>query len=77
PIYAHDRYAHIGEIVVDAKYRRKGIGKALLEETEAWAKKKEMTSIALRVHTKNKGAYSAYKKAGFVGFSLKMVKKVK
>jgi ribosomal protein S18 acetylase RimI-like enzyme len=76
-IYIHDKNAHVGEIVVDERYRGRGIGSALLEEAERWAKKKGMYSIGLMVHTANLGALSVYKKSGFVEHHLKMAKIVK
>ena len=77
PIYVHDKEAYLCGIVVDNEYRRKGIGKALMKEAEGWAKKKGLYSIALTVHTGNKGAYTTYKKSGFKELNLKMVKIIK
>lgn len=77
PIYVHDRNAYVCEIVVDERYRRKGIGTMLLKEAEAWAKKKKMYSISLMVHVANENALATYKKAGFKGHHLKMAKIVK
>jgi len=77
PIYVHDKQAHVCEIVVDKKHRKKGVGKALLKEAEVWAKKKGLYSIGLMVHTGNKYAFSAYKSFGFKENHLKMAKIVK
>ncbi len=77
PILVYDKNAFVCEIVVDERYRGKGIGTALLKETETWAKKKGMYSIALTVHTDNKNAYSVYRKSGFREHHLRMAKIVK
>ena len=74
PIYVHRQEAYIDEIFVEEFYRRKGIGTRLLEEAEAWAKKRGIFSIGLFVSTKNKGAFSAYRKSGFFEHHLKMSK---
>lgn len=77
PIYVNDKQAYVCEIVVDKRYRGRGIGKALMEKAEWWAKKKGMYSIGLVVHVKNKAAYSVYTKSGFREHHLKMAKKIK
>lgn len=77
PIYVYDKDAYICEIVVDERYRGKGIGTMLLKEVERWTKKKEMRSIALVVHIANKNALSLYRKSGFKEHHLKMAKIVK
>lgn len=77
PIYVHDKDAYVCEIVVDERYRGKGIGTMLLKEAERWAKKKGLYSISLFVHTGNKSAFAAYRKSGFKEHHLKMAKIVK
>lgn len=77
PIYVHDKNAYICEIIVDERYRGKGVGTMLLEEAERWARKKKMYSIGLMVHTDNEKAFSVYRKAGFNAHHLKMAKIVK
>lgn len=77
PIYAHDKNAYVCDIVVDSQYRGRGIGTALLEEAEGWARKKKMYSIALMVHVANDNAISVYREFGFREHHLKMAKIVK
>ena len=74
PLFVHGKEAFIDEIFVEESYRRKGIGTKLLEEAEAWAKKRGIFSIGLFVSTKNKGAFSAYRKSGFFEHHMKMSK---
>lgn len=77
PIYLHDKNAYVCDLVVDSQYRGKGIGTALLEEAEEWARKKKMYSISLMVHTANDNALALYRNFGFRGHHLKMAKVVK
>jgi GNAT superfamily N-acetyltransferase len=74
PLFVHGKEAFIEEIFIVESYRRKGIGSLLLQETEEWAKKKGIFSIGLFVSTKNKTAFSAYKKSGFFEHHMKMSK---
>jgi GNAT superfamily N-acetyltransferase len=77
PIYVHDKQGYIGEIFVDEKYRRKGVGRELLIAGEKWAKKKGLFSLGLTVFVTNETALSAYRKFGFFEHHLKMSKIIK
>jgi ribosomal-protein-alanine N-acetyltransferase len=77
PIYLHDKEAYVCEIIVEDDYRGKGIGTSLLEEVEAWARKKKMYSIGLTVHIANPEALSVYSEFGLKEHHLKMAKIVK
>jgi len=76
PIYVHEREAYVCEIVVDERYRGRGIGTMLLGEAEWWARKKGLYSISLFVHTGNRTAFAVYRKSGFKEHHLKMAKEV-
>lgn len=64
-IYVHNKEAYVLGLFISQEYRKKGLGKKLLEETEKWAKRKGVFAISLRVVTENKPAFQAYKKLGF------------
>ncbi|HJX50554.1 MAG TPA: GNAT family N-acetyltransferase [Candidatus Nanoarchaeia archaeon] len=55
---------HINEIVVDSKYQRKGIGKALIKFIIKQFKKKKANTIALSAKRKA-NAFKFYKKLNF------------
>ncbi|MFL0198599.1 GNAT family N-acetyltransferase [Clostridium sp. WILCCON 0269] len=45
--YANGQVAWLEEIMVDELYRRKGVGKMLMDEFEKWSKLKDSRLIAL------------------------------
>jgi len=53
---------HINQIIVDKEYKRKGIGKRLLEEAEKKAKELGIKVIDLFVSEKNAEAVNFYEK---------------
>lgn len=57
---------HITNIAVDPEYRKKGVGKKLVNELIEIAKDKEMIGITLEVRTSNEVAINLYKKQGFL-----------
>jgi len=69
-IYKHEYFGetrmHINQIIVDKEYKRKGIGKRLLEEAEKKAKELGIKVIDLFVSEKNAEAVNFYEKMGFV-----------
>jgi streptothricin acetyltransferase len=59
-------YAYIGSIVVDRKYRRQGVGRALIERVVDWAKAKGYPGLMLETQNNNVPACRLYEKCGFV-----------
>jgi len=55
----------IHEILVLEEYRRKGIGKLLLNKAKQIARQKNCRAIVLETQTNNVGAIAFYKKQGF------------
>lgn len=55
----------INDLVVSQKYRRKGIGKHLVEEMVKYFKNKKCVKVQLNVFEHNKAAIKAYSKYGF------------
>ncbi|MBE6152823.1 MAG: GNAT family N-acetyltransferase [Firmicutes bacterium] len=58
--------AQLDTIFIDEKYRKLGIGNALIEEFKKWTKKQHVKYIELKVCNNNVNAISLYKKIGFV-----------
>jgi len=54
----------IYEIGVHPNYRRRGIGKALIEEVKKWAKEVEADNVWVLTEKNNEAAMAMYKSAG-------------
>ncbi len=68
-IFARIEYGKIGHIVtiaVDPKYRRMGIGEALMREVINKLKELNCSSVYLEVRVSNKPAINLYRKLGFL-----------
>jgi GNAT superfamily N-acetyltransferase len=63
PVTRH--VASIG-MAVEARWRGRGVGSALLEEAIAWARKVGVEKLALTVYPDNGPARSLYRRFGFV-----------
>lgn len=61
-------YRHIAEIgmSVDAAFRRKGIGRGLIDAAIDWARTFGVEKLVLNVFPRNSAAIALYRKAGFV-----------
>jgi diamine N-acetyltransferase len=77
PFFTRRRYALVDEIVVLEKYRRSGIGQALIEKAQEWALAKGAESIELNVWEFNQDAIDFYKKLGYETASRKMNKQLR
>jgi len=62
--WMHDKTAKLG-IVVDRKYRRKGIGRALIEFLEEQPRNAQIRQISLLVPANNIDAIRFYRRLGF------------
>jgi len=70
------RHRHIFLLYVLPKYRRRGIGKALMNYAEDWAIALGDSQIGLQVFTDNQAALNLYSQLGYQTQSLWMVKKL-
>jgi RimJ/RimL family protein N-acetyltransferase len=63
----HPSSVHVADLglMVDASYRRRGIGAALLVAAEAWARSAGVTKLELHVFPHNTPAIALYDKHGF------------
>lgn len=69
-----DRHAHIFLLYVIPSHRRRGIGRALMEYAENWARQRGDRQIGLQVFQINQPALHLYTKLGYEVQSLWMVK---
>ncbi len=68
------RHAHIFLLYVTPEHRRKGIGTALMQYAENWAKQRGDNQIALQVFQTNTPALNLYNQLGYKIQSLWMIK---
>ena len=68
------RHAHIFLLYVTPSHRRKGIGTALMQYAENWAKQRGDNQIALQVFQTNTPALNLYNQLGYQTQSLWMIK---
>ncbi len=64
-IEANSAYAYVTDLMVTASMRRRGIGRQVLREAEAFAVRQGATVIRVGVLARNIVARSIYMKAGF------------
>jgi GNAT superfamily N-acetyltransferase len=57
--------AEIGGLVVDARRRRRGAGRALMQRAEEWARKKGLRTVYLRSNVIRKDAHAFYVELGY------------
>lgn len=58
-------FCEINGLVIDENFRRKGIGKLLIEKTKQWAREKGNDTIRLRCNIKRTEAHLFYEHLGF------------
>jgi RimJ/RimL family protein N-acetyltransferase len=65
---SHPASPHVADLglMVAAPYRRRGIGRALLDEAVAWARAAGVTKLELHVFPHNEPAIALYEQFGFV-----------
>jgi GNAT superfamily N-acetyltransferase len=73
-----DDAAEIGALVVDAKWRGQGVGRALLQAAEEWARQRGCSALHVRTNIVRQRAHEFYFRNGFrqVKTSLTLVKKL-
>jgi len=60
-----NRYAYIEDIVVDRRYRRRGVGQALIQQALHWAREKQLPGVMLETQNNNIGGCQLYESCGF------------
>jgi RimJ/RimL family protein N-acetyltransferase len=70
----HPASRHVADLglMVAAAYRRRGIGRALLEQAVAWAKRAGVRKLELHVFPWNEPAVALYESFGFVREGLRL-----
>lgn len=73
-VVVEGRVADFWDIVVKKEYRRSGIGTALISRVEGFARERGCNMIRLDVNLNNSGAIGLYRRLGYKGISMIMVK---
>lgn len=72
--YATQPHGHISDLAVSRDHEGRGIGRALMEASEAWARENGYAWLTIAVFEGNVRATKIYENAGFGRDMLKMVK---
>ena len=67
-------YAYVSDLVVLPAYRRRGIGRALLERAEAYARGEGARVLRVGVLAKNEAAARLYRSLGFGDYTIQLNK---
>ena len=57
--------AEVGSLVVDARYRRIGVGRSLMEAAELWARQNGLAVLRLRSNLQRDDAPGFYRRLGY------------
>lgn len=68
------RFAVVDSIGVARRFRRRGVGRALMERAAAWAVEKDAAGLELTVYEFNQNAIAFYQRLGYGSLSRKMHK---
>lgn len=66
------RHGYLAELFVVPQARGKGLGRALIESCEAWARDRGHKLLIVGVLAKNPGAIRAYEGAGYAPYGISM-----
>ena len=72
-----ESYPHIFLLFVNPEHRRRGLGKALIQVAENYARSQGDRAIGLQVFANNQAALGLYQNAGFEIQSVSMIKPLK
>jgi GNAT superfamily N-acetyltransferase len=67
-------YAYVSDLVVRSAYRRCGLGRALLEQAEGFARGAGASFLRVGVLARNEGARRLYARMGFADYTVQLSK---
>lgn len=77
PMFLPPDYGYLSDLVVDPSVRRRGVGRALVEDVRAWLNSREVETIQLQAYIKNTRATDFWTSLGFSPFYERMWLEVK
>ena len=72
--FTEETHGHLGILVVAPHAARRGVGRALIQEVEAWARAKGFRFLTLNVFARNLEARRFYEHAGFTEDTVRYLK---
>ena len=76
PISLYKKKGYISNLFIKKEFRKKGIGKKLVETVIDWLKRNKTEHVTLEIHKDNKSALELYHKMGFNDYTVKLSKKI-
>lgn len=67
----------MGDMIIDKRFRGKGIGSILIKDFLNWCKSKKVTYISATASAKNEKIINFYRKLGFKDYNLTLEKRLK
>ena len=74
--YDSENHGHISDIIVAPEGEGRGVGKALMNAGEEWAKKQGFKWLTLNVFSRNERARKLYEKLGYGEDTIKYIKEL-
>ena len=71
------KYADLGSIFIEKKFRNKGLGRILVRDFINWCRKNNVNYVSVKPSAKNKVGVNFYRKCGFEDLELKLAIKLK
>lgn len=71
------KYAELENMIIDKKFRGKGIGKRLVEDFINWCKENKSDFVVVTAFVKNEPTVNFYRKLGFKDYNLTLEMKLK
>ena len=65
PLVVADLQAEIGGLVVSEDYRRRGVGRMLMEQAEQWTREMGVGIVQVRSNVVREGAHAFYESTGY------------
>jgi GNAT superfamily N-acetyltransferase len=72
--FTEETHGHLGMLVVARHAARRGVGRALIQEVEAWAREKGFRFLTLNVFARNLDARRFYEHDGFIEDTVRYLK---
>ena len=69
-------YAYISDLAVVPSYRKRGLGRTLLQHAEAFARDRGAKILRVGVLAKNRVAWELYRKMGFADYQVQLLKRL-
>ena len=74
---AQEPHAYISDMVVRSSHRGQGVGRRLMAEAEAFARKAGVKELRVGVLARNQGAHRLYRDCGFADYTIELRKTLK